>query len=153
MYEFGPIGTLVRSDAPPFVRCQVSITGREHPELVPESFVWTSYFHFVSGLAPRMLAGGAEYAQKNVIALQKRNLPMPVRDIQFLITVAVATTSAVEAAQRQDVDDARIRQEVVDIVCNARSQLIRGLSKTSWVVVKHDADTVRDTTVYNFPVF
>jgi len=153
-YTFVPLGRLVPSAAAG-IRCHISVTGREHPELIPEPFIWEAYFHVLSSVARVYVAGGAEYKPENISVLQKHDLPISRADIQIVLEIALATNARVE--ERRSLaglgDNTARRLAIAQIVLDGRSQLIRRLSKMSWLAVRRHANDGRAATIFDFPTF
>jgi len=152
-YSFGRIGKLVASRTEPGLRCHVSVSGKTHPELIPESFVWEAYFRARSSIARFYMIGGSDYKPENLPILQRNHLPIPDADVQTVLEIAVQATALVDAQRSRPPagSDGLVRKEIADIVLSARAQLLRRLSKMSWLAVKHDADEFRAASLFDFP--
>ena len=142
-------------------RCAVSVNGRLHPELIPDSYTWRLYLALLARELERNSRSDGTLDPRYVRVQQGDLLRMPAEDIQFLYTFAKQTTEDMnqyEALFRErhanSVDPDIHRQLTMNLwkrSLASRAAAVRSLSKDSWAAVERHIDRLRFGTVFDFP--
>lgn len=159
IYRFGDIGTLLPPDASGQRRCRVSVAGRTHPELIPESYYWEIYFRVLAASAQgrELNASTGQVSEEYMRALQRYTLPLAAAEIQLVLRIAADAAGRIDQLPRSSsaiVGTDRptwISRETFRIVTEARDELVRSLPPSAWSAVRHDADRVRMGATFDFP--
>ncbi len=153
-YSLGRIGS-VASDAAGSRRCQASVTGSLRPDLIPDSIYWEAHFRFTAHAAREYMTDADTFAKEYLVVQQRHHMPMPVSDIQLVLALATRTTAKVDALRSLFVAEGRFslaaRQQLAELVLDARAELVRALPDLSWRAVQRDANDTRGGTVFDFP--
>lgn len=135
-------------------RCVVSITGAEHPHLVPEAFYWE---HFLRAtLEAARFDAGPGYSDDALKAIQKHHMRIPDADLRtFLDTAADAIDRVSELRRAPTAESATgpraVDQAVADVLANAHADLVRKLSRSSFVAIQRRAHKIRAASTFDFP--
>ena len=142
-------------------RCAVSVNGRLHPELIPDSYTWRLYLSLLAGETARYSRSDGTLDPEYVRVQQGDLLRMPAEDIQFLYTFAKHTTEDInqhEALLRErhatSVDPDIHRQLAMNLwkkSLASRAAAVRSVSNDSWAAVEGHIDRLRRGTVFDFP--
>lgn len=128
-------------------RCQLTVTGRDYPHLIPEPFAWEWYFQFRAGIAkPRRSAAG-EYPVEFITALRGNHLQVSPYYVHQILNAAIDANDRIESLRQADPRPATIAATVME----DRANLVRSLPITVWSVLK--ADVARNVVgaAYTFP--
>lgn len=148
-YTFPKPGT--RADQNAVATCPVSISGQQHPELIPEPYYWEFYLRSRAWVSAQRKTGAATYTADFMSALRQHHLPIPEREVVLVLTTGEEMVPDVDAARAKYRDSRDAERAVASIVRAARLKLLRSLPRDSWIVVQRDAARTRGGTVYDFP--
>ena len=129
------------------VRCVVTITGREHAEMIPEAEMWRNHFEVYAHAATIALAGATQYPASHLQAIQQMQLPVPTAELTKFIDIARETTSSIERAQANGATPS----EIAAVVLHGRSVLLRSVSHRTWLAILRDVARTREGIIYSFP--
>ncbi len=155
-FDFGMIGFATPPDVIGRRTCRISVSGAKRPDLIPESYYWEAYFTFIAAAAERHVTEYGSFSKEYLVVQQKHHLPMPLSDIELLLSTALRTTRLVNelrslAHPSTEADSLRLRLTIADTISEHRASLLRALPDSSAAAVKRDASNTRAGSTYDFP--
>lgn len=138
-------------------KCQLSVSGRTEPHLIPEAWAWEFYFRARSAGALDYATGPETYAPEYLAVLERHHLQgARHEDIALLLAIARDTIERVDARRAQLEAESQaghqaLEAEVGEIVLDARASLLRLLPSSSWLVVSRHEAHVRGGASFDYP--
>jgi hypothetical protein len=126
--------------------CRVVITGREHPEMVPEAGFWSLYL-MGRGAASAPFREAPGHHQADHVNAVHDELPIPTEDIERLLAAAEEFADTVNALPDSIAKDSLVR----DLAMSARANLVRSFPEIVWLQIQKDASRARSAMRIGFP--
>lgn len=128
------------------VRCEVAVSGKDFPQLVPEASYWEDFFVIKGAIAARRRAVSGGIYDDDALALQ-RALPLPIDALRefygFAEEAASRIAKAANDARAAGLSQDESRRHVDQVVLDARDHLLRTLPPEHWLVVRAAAEQGR----------
>jgi hypothetical protein len=127
-------------------RCEITVKGREFPELIPEAEYWEPYLHIYAASSIPYRVGEDNFNDVFLKGIQQNQLAIAVDSLRLFLNIARQTIADIDNKRESRVAESQIAALVMD----TRQQLIRRFSAETWSAIQRDAFRVRSSAVFRF---